>query len=1370
MSNPTDLQENDFGGDDELYNFYKNLTGIAKQEVDELPNLEIKIKVLNDLSNKELSEIFTGLPEKNKKMLKSLKVRERMLMLKNILKNKKPIPEPVKKITPPLEKREETIEKEIPIVESVKEPIEKEVPIVESVKAVKEIIEEGNVEKEPIQPSIVEEMLENDLEQEIKEVKKHEDKISPQKKLEDLINLYYQTNPYVSSSMSNKELEVRFGTKGIKPLTKIDYDNVIKKLMASNFKTDCQEGSYRLSIQNQYVKPSTGKFEISKIRTEIRGLNVIQSYCKNNDISNIMKEFPTNVVFTEKKIIQIGNNKLFPINFDDFNFRVSLQDEVEPKYQIINFIKNSWKKNKKTFRFINRVTYYHNDYPVKVDMTISKSTDRYGNDIKTYYTTEESGVFNKSEVYEIEIEIDNKKVGPGTTFTSPMKILEYLRKTIKIILSGLQGTNFPISYPEQREVMNSYMTLLHKKDIPQRRINNSDFIGPNTLPLKMINISPIDENTTAPNIRQDYVVTDKADGTRNLMYISNIGKIYLINTNMDVIFTGAKTKNKDTFNSLLDGELITYDKNGNYINLYAAFDIYYFNNFDVRSYTFIMKEGEKDIYKSRYMILANLINILNPISIIDKVIKKYVEPSDKLASPSKRISIPSGRDETAPEKIDIDLFVSPIRIEAKKFYPENLRIGNIFDGCNEILLKERENRFEYNTDGLIFTHAYFGVGSDKIGVAGPLKKVTWVYSFKWKPPQYNTIDFLVTTLKGPNGDDVVKSLFEDGINNQQSTQYNQYKMLELRTTFVPKLHGYINPCQDMLDENFPEYKNYDDKSEKEAKPLQFYPSDSYGDKSPGLCNIMLKKDVSGFNQMFTEEGEVFNDNTIVEFSYKIDGEQGWRWQPLRVRYDKTAELLRGDPQYGNAYHVADDNWNSIHNRITEDMICTGLNIPDVSSDIYYNESSSKKFKTDSMKDFHNLYVKKMLITSVSKPGDTLIDFACGKAGDLQKWIAAKLSFVFGIDKSKSNLENSINGACARYLNLKKQMKYMPSAIFLNGNSGFNIRNGSAMLNDKAISITKALFGSGVKDENKLGRSVVKQYGKHSGGFNISSCQFAIHYFFENPDMLQGFMRNIAECTKLNGYFIGTAYDGKLVFNLLKTKQPGESIQIIDDGKKIWQLVKGYNSDNFMDNSSSIGYKIDVFQESINQLISEYLVNFDYLDRVMENYGFKVIDREEAISLGLPEGSGLFSELYMDMLEEIKKNKFKASDYGSAPNMTSYEKKISFLNRYFVYKKVIEVNAEKVQLELSEYTEMDIERNINDTNAAVKIAKDELKKEKPKVRKLQKKLILVPGTEAVDEEKQQQVITEENKGIKEKRQSVKKTKKPVIILESDDEDK
>ena len=74
---------------------------------------------------------------------------------------------------------------------------------------------------------------------------------------------------------------------------------------------------------------------------------------------------------------------------------------------------------------------------------------------------------------------------------------------------------------------------------------------------------------------------------------------------------------------------------------------------------------------------------------------------------------------------------------------------SIFDGCKSILEKEKEGLFEYETDGLIFTHMFYGVGSNVIGKAGPKTRSTWEYSFKWKPPQYNTIDFLVTTLKSP---------------------------------------------------------------------------------------------------------------------------------------------------------------------------------------------------------------------------------------------------------------------------------------------------------------------------------------------------------------------------------------------------------------------------------------------------------------------------------------------------------------------------------------------------------------------------------------------------------------------------------------------
>jgi hypothetical protein len=256
------------------------------------------------------------------------------------------------------------------------------------------------------------------------------------------------------------------------------------------------------------------------------------------------------------------------------------------------------------------------------------------------------------------------------------------------------------------------------------------------------------------------------------------------------------------------------------------------------------------------------------------------------------------------------------------------------------------------------------------------------------------------------------------------------------------------------------------------------------------------------------------------------------------------------------------------------------------------------------------------------------------------------------------------------------------------------------------------------------------------------------------------MKNIAECTKQNGYFIGTCYDGKLVFNELKKIKTGESIKIVEDGRKIWEITKGYGGDTFDDDSSSIGYRIDVFQESINQTISEYLVNFDYFNRVMSAYGFEIISREEAKDLRLPEGSGLFSELFLNMLDEITKNKFKAKDYDQAPFMTASEKKISFLNRYFVYKKIRTVNTENVELELGEYQETAILRNAEDTKHAQNVAKEEVKKLKPKVRKLSKKLLLIAATEANDEPSE----------------TVKKPKKtnvntqPVtkIVIEDDDE--
>ena len=58
---------------------------------------------------------------------------------------------------------------------------------------------------------------------------------------------------------------------------------------------------------------------------------------------------------------------------------------------------------------------------------------------------------------------------------------------------------------------------------------------------------------------------------------------------------------------------------------------------------------------------------------------------------------------------------------------------------------------------------------------------------------------------------------------------------------------------------------------------------------------MMRPDEAGVNQMMTTENDIIQDETIVEFSYDADQPVNWRWSPLRVRHDKTAEYRAHTP-------------------------------------------------------------------------------------------------------------------------------------------------------------------------------------------------------------------------------------------------------------------------------------------------------------------------------------------------------------------------------------------------------------------------------------------------------------------------------------------
>ena len=1090
-----------------------------------------------------------------------------------------------------------------------------------------------------------------------------------------MINQYLAVN----GNLQTKEFEVRFKPNRGRAFTKTEYDNVIRRMRGTGFECDNTAGVNMLRIQSQHTNAKSGVLQLSNIRAELFGAELIQQYCRSDNNLKKLTDVPANfkkIKFTQKSSAKTERGEFIQkITNADYGFNISFNMETDYnlKSKVAGDIIGSWRDYRKTFRLINRIRLSSRTSPVVADLSIIRTSKTTNGIMKPEFTLEESELFNNQEFCEIELELDNKMVGIGTRFDTSELIIKELESVIRIVLCGLQDTKYPTPYREHERVLQSYMRVVHGDLYEPRRILTRDFIGPNSCTLQLKNIVELNQASNEPNIRVNYCATDKADGDRKLLYIDTAdGRIYLINTNMLVQFTGLTSMEKTDWGTILDGEHIMYGKDGKFINQYAAFDIYYVGQGNgrvksVRHLDFAWFEEpttKEELEKYRLLLLKITINSMK----------------------TKKPSIVMSPDD--------------FKIVPKMFYlPDNTT--NIFSICSTLLSNVSDGVYPYETDGIIFTPIHTGVGGMMTGRAGKLEKITWPLSFKWKPPQFNTIDFLVSYKKDKSGADVIHTEFESG-----SINLRQYRTLELRCGFNVKAHISMNPFQTLLDGETG-YIGEEIDNEDAYQPLPFQPSLPY-DPEACYANIMLTPDAEGRDGiMNTENGERFENETIVEFSYDMTKEPGWRWVPLRVRHDKTYDLRAGNKNYGNAYHVANDNWLSIHFPVNEEMLSGKEQIHlDSTDDIYYNKTqNNEESYTEGLRNFHNLYVKKRLIGAVSRRGDSLIDYAVGKGGDISKWKGCKLGFVFGVDLSKDNIYNQMDGVCSRYLKEKRSTRDLFEAIFLPADSRLNLRNGDAFFVEKEREIAASILIKTVGPKPQLGKAVAKNFGVGVNGFNVSSCQFAIHYFFENRTVLHNFLRNVSECTAINGYFIGTCYDGETVFKHLE-KTP--EMTIYSNGRKIFEIQRKYEQTGFPDDEAGIGYAIDVFQESINKYATEYLVHFGYLTRLMDDYGFVLVGMDE---LGI-NSSSMFKTLYDKMMNECKHNPEARKNYGKASNMSEEEKTISFMNRYFIFKKTHSVDAAKISKQVKGYIKDVVVEEVIPHNAVRRVCQVILEKYEP----------------------------------------------------------
>ena len=674
--------------------------------------------------------------------------------------------------------------------------------------------------------------------------------------------------------------------------------------------------------------------------------------------------------------------------------------------------------------------------------------------------------------------------------------------------------------------------------------------------------------------------------------------------------------------------------------------------------------------------------------------------------------------------------ISDLKIKQKVFH---FMFGtgaehNVFRVCNKMfdiietgkIFREYSPPIEYRTDGLIFTPAFTGICSNTIGEKPENSKQTWMSSFKWKPPDYNTIDFLVKTPK-KDGRDIIGSEMVNGV-------LQNYKICHLYVGQSSRQQVVMNAAKLVMDGD-PEHTKKDafQKSEYGTyEPVLFTPTNpplenAYECKVPlrdigngtlvmfAVDTIEEDKNVSGEDNVEEEEDTMvihrsksnveedpFDGETIVEFKYDMNEPLAqWRWKPIRVRHEKTAEYHgQGSKNYGNAFFVANNVWSSIHQPIYESMLRSGKEFDFTEQDdAYYvrQESDRSKSSTIALREFHNLYVKQQLIYKVSRPRYKLVDIAVGKAGDLQKWIDSGIEFVFGLDVSKDNIYNPMDGAYVRYLGRMRSENLRLKALFGVADSGQRIMNGAGLKDDMTHKIVDVLYAKGqyASDTDAtraaittdLGKQMGSYYGMMKTGFNIVSCQFAFHYFWKSREILHTALRNVSELCALGGYFIGTTYDGMRVHRLLEKKsiRQGQEYELYKEYKKIWGIVKQY-SRAFEDNESSVGCQIDVYQESIGQYIPEYLVNFNYLKQIIKSYGFDEIGADEI--RGFRSSVVSFGDMFERMMREKDVAKYKNAS--SLKDETNPERVISFLNNVFIFKKTRDVNSEELDRIVNTY--------------------------------------------------------------------------------------
>lgn len=195
--------------------------------------------------------------------------------------------------------------------------------------------------------------------------------------------------------------------------------------------------------------------------------------------------------------------------------------------------------------------------------------------------------------------------------------------------------------------------------------------------------------------------------------------------------------------------------------------------------------------------------------------------------------------------------------------------------------------------------------------------------------------------------------------------------------------------------------------------------------------------------------------------------------------------------------------------------------------------------------------------------DSLLDLACGRGGDIWKWIDFKIKYVKGIDLSPGEVAEArqrYEEACGKH----RQTPLQTRCEFL--------------------------------DTPNLGL----QEWKEAQQYDVVTCMFALHYFFVSEAALKQFFHNVSINLKDGGYFIGTVPDGKRINECIRSSKVYNSPMLKIEAR--WEGAPNVFGSAYV---CAIGDTVTGGEKGTEGSL-EYLVYRNVLQGVAAQYGLKPV--------------------------------------------------------------------------------------------------------------------------------------------------------------------